>query len=80
MTRIENLKAMDDIMRNLDDEEYVMWWLEEGVPDGEDEWEWLTEDEYYLDIVDTYNRILSAYTDEYPEEIAETNLPIIEDA
>ena len=80
MTRIENLKAMDDIMRNLDDEEYVMWWLEEGVPDGEDEWEWLTEDEYYLDIVDVYNRILSAYIDEYPEEIAEINLPIIEDA
>ena len=80
MTRIDNLMAMDEVMRNLDDEEYVMWWLEEGVPDGETEWEWLTDDEYYLDIVAVYNRILNAYIEEYPEEIAEINLPIIEDA
>lgn len=79
MNRIENLKAMDDIIRNLDDEEYVMWWLGEGVPDGETDWEWLAEDEYYFDIITTYNAILSEYIDEYPEEIAEINLPIIED-
>ena len=33
--RVSVIRAMDTIVRSLNDEEYVAWWLEDGVPDGE---------------------------------------------
>lgn len=32
--RIELLRAMDCIMRHMNDEEVIMTWLEVGIPDG----------------------------------------------
>ncbi len=77
MNRSNYLKLMDGIMRNLNDEEYVMWWLEEGVPDGEDEWDWLAEDEYFNDIVSVYNTIIRAYAKEYPDEVTEAEINLL---
>ena len=33
--RVSVIRAMDTIVRSLNDEEYVAWWLEDGIPDGE---------------------------------------------
>lgn len=33
--RANMVKAMELIARSINDEEYVMWWLEEGVADGD---------------------------------------------
>ena len=64
--RVSVIKAMDTIVRSLNDEEYVAWWLEDGVPDGEideettdEELYWLVDDdESFADIMSTFIKIM----------------------
>ena len=64
--RVSVIKAMDTIVRSLNDEEYVAWWLEDGVPDGEidegtadEELYWLADDdESFADIMSTFIKIM----------------------
>ena len=46
--RVSVIRAMDTIVRSLNDEEYVAWWLEDGVPDGEIDEETADEELYWL--------------------------------
>ena len=60
---------MDELVREMNDEAAVMWWLEEGVPDhigeiDEDDIEYFTEDEPYAELVGLFLAINA----EYPEE------------
>ena len=55
--RAEMLKAMDIIIRNLNDERIIFGWLEDGVPDGtyeNNEYEEYVDDDVYDDIVDDF--------------------------
>lgn len=64
--RVSVIRAMDTIVRGLNDEEYVAWWLEDGVPDGEidegtadEELYWLVDDdESFADIMSTFIKIM----------------------
>ena len=64
--RVSVIRAMDTIVRSLNDEEYVAWWLENGVPDGEidkettdEELYWLVDDdESFADIMSTFIKIM----------------------
>ena len=64
--RVSVIRAMDTIVRSLNDEEYVAWWLEDGVPDGEideettdEELYWLVDDdESFADIMSTFIKIM----------------------
>ena len=64
--RVSVIRAMDTIVRSLNDEEYVAWWLEDGVPDGEidegtadEELYWLADDdESFADIMSTFIKIM----------------------
>lgn len=64
--RVTVIRAMDTIVRSLNNEEYLMWWLEMGVPDGEinnkttdEELYWLVdEDEGFADIMSTFIKIM----------------------
>lgn len=50
--RAEMLKAMDIIVRNLNDEAIIMYWLQCGVPDATTDYEqYCDDDEIYDDIV-----------------------------
>ena len=33
--RVSIIRAMDTIVRSLNDERDILWWLDSGVPDGE---------------------------------------------
>lgn len=46
--RVATVKAMDAIVRSLNDEGYLMNWLELGVPDGEVDDNTRDEDLYWL--------------------------------
>ena len=64
--RISTIKAMDVIIRSLNDERDILWWLEDGVPDGEineettdEELYWLVDDdESFADIMSTFIKIM----------------------
>ena len=59
LTRALELAKMDEEMRNLDDENYVMMWLYAGMPDGSnlDDYIVFSHDPYYTDIKEEYERI-----------------------
>ena len=64
--RISVIRAMDTIVHRLNDEEYIAWWLEDGVPDGEideetadEELYWLVDDDKsFADIMSTFIKIM----------------------
>lgn len=64
--RIAVIKAMDLIVRSLNDERDILWWLEDGVPDGEinedtleEDLQWLVEeDDMFADIMSTFTKIM----------------------
>lgn len=61
--RIQMLKAMEIIMRNLNDEELIMIWLSDGIPDGtplddDEAFEDFTDDVTFADIMDTFVYIM----------------------
>jgi hypothetical protein len=64
--RIAVIKAMDLIVRSLNDERDIFWWLEDGVPDGEinedtseEDLQWLVEeDDMFADIMSTFIKIM----------------------
>ena len=64
--RVSVIRAMDTIVHSLNDEEYIAWWLEDGVPDGEideetvdEELYWLVDDdESFADIMSTFIKIM----------------------
>lgn len=61
--RIQMLKAMEIIMRSLNDEELVMTWLSDGIPDGtplddDEAFEDFTDNVTFADIMDTFVYIM----------------------
>ena len=60
--RVSVIRAMDIIIRSLNDERDILWWLDSGVPDGEinkettdEELYWLVDDdESFADIMSTF--------------------------
>ena len=67
--KVTCIMKMDEIVRNMNDEEAVMWWLEEGVPDHIDELTYedidcFLEDSEYIELIALFARI----NDAYPEE------------
>lgn len=57
------LKAMEIIMRNLNDEEVFETWLTDGIPDGtplddDDSFEEFTDNVTFADIMDTFVYIM----------------------
>lgn len=64
--RVSVIRAMDTIVRSLNDERDVLWWLDSGVPDGEineettdEELYWLVDDdESFADIMSTFIKIM----------------------
>lgn len=67
--KIAYINKMDEIVREMNDETAVMWWLEEGIPDhiaeiDEDDIEYFIEDENYSELMGLFLAIDA----EYPEE------------
>lgn len=61
--RIQMLKAMEIIMRNLNDEELIMTWLSDGIPDGtplddDEAFEDFIDNVTFADIMDTFVHIM----------------------
>jgi hypothetical protein len=64
--RVSVIRAMDIIVRSLNDERDILWWLDSGVPDGEineettdEELGWLVDDdESFADIMSTFIKIM----------------------
>ena len=64
--RVSIIRAMDTIVRSLNDERDILWWLDSGVPDGEineettdEELYWLVDDdESFADIMSTFTKIM----------------------
>ena len=64
--RVAVLRAMNTIALSLNDEDYIMWWLQDGVPDGEiddtttdEELYWLVEDDNdFADLMNTFVKIM----------------------
>lgn len=64
--RVSVIRAMDTIVRSLNDERDILWWLDSGVPDGEintettdEELYWLVDDdESFADIMSTFIKIM----------------------
>ena len=64
--RVSVIRAMDTIIRGLNDERDILWWLDSGVPDGEineettdEELYWLVDnDESFADIMSTFIKIM----------------------
>jgi hypothetical protein len=64
--RVSVIRAMDTIVRSLNDGRDVLWWFEYGVPDGEineettdDELLWLVDDDkLFADIMSTFIKIM----------------------
>ncbi len=66
-SRIAVLKAMDNAMRNMNDEDSMEPWLMCGVPDGADEedYESIAEDhEAYAEMVELFSRLVKEYAEE----------------
>lgn len=64
--RVSIIRAMDVIVRSLNDERDILWWFDSGVPDGEineettdEELHWLVDDdESFADIMSTFVKIM----------------------
>jgi hypothetical protein len=64
--RVSVIRAMDTIVRSLNDERDILWWLDSGVPDGEineettdEELSWLVDDDdSFADIMSTFIKIM----------------------
>lgn len=64
--RVSVIRAMDTVIRSLNDESDILWWLSSGVPDGEinpkttdEELHWLVDDnESFADIMSTFIKIM----------------------
>ena len=64
--RVSVIRAMDTIIRSLNDERDILWWLDSGIPDGEinkettdEELYWLVDDdESFADIMSTFIKIM----------------------
>ena len=64
--RVSVIRAMDIIVRSLNDERDILWWLDSGVPDEEinegttdEELYWLVDDdESFADIMSTFIKIM----------------------
>ena len=64
--RVSVIRAMDTIIRSLNDERDILWWLDSSVPDGEinekttdEELYWLVDDdESFADIMSTFVKIM----------------------
>jgi len=64
--RVSVMRAMDTVVRSLNDESDILWWLDSGVPDGEinkettdEELYWLVDnDESFADIMSTFIKIM----------------------
>lgn len=64
--RVSVVRAMDTIVRSLNDERDILWWLDSGVPDGEineettdEELYWLVDDdESFADIMSIFIKIM----------------------
>lgn len=64
--RVSVVRAMDTIVRRLNDERDILWWLDSGVPDGEineettdEELYWLVDDdESFADIMSIFIKIM----------------------
>lgn len=64
--RVSVIRAMDTIVRSLNDERDILWWLDSGVPDGEineettdEELSWLVDDdESFADIMSIFIKIM----------------------
>ena len=64
--RVSVIRAMDTIVRSLNDERDILWWLDSGVPVGEineettdEELYWLVDDdESFADIMSTFVKIM----------------------
>jgi hypothetical protein len=67
--RANLLGGMDAYVReHLDDENYLMGWLELGVPDGADEEELMEiagDEEEFNRITDIFSNIISNFAEEY---------------
>lgn len=66
-TRIAVLKAMDEAIRNMNDEDAMEPWLMCGVPDGacEEDYEDIASDhESYIEMVELFARIAKNYAEE----------------
>lgn len=62
--RVNLLFAMDTVVRSLNNETYMVAWLESGVPDGtayEDLIDY-TDDETFADIMDTFVWVMARAT------------------
>ena len=61
--RAEHLLNMDKVIRYLNDEEYMLWWLEEGVPDGSTKQDLIAyvqnDPQMYFDCCRIFARIMS---------------------
>ena len=68
--RIKMLKAMDTVVRNMNDENAIADWLVIGLPDGaatDDEFDSTAEyvdDETFADIMDSFVYIMATYCNE----------------
>ena len=65
--RIAVLKAMNDAVCGMNDEDATVSWLMVGVPDGADEDDYLfiaENHEEYIDIVKVFARIVKDYAEE----------------
>lgn len=72
--RISMVKAMEFVVRNLNDEELIMPWLMNGVADGDVEYngnvslteddmenlEWYIDDEHFADLMHLFLRLMKA--------------------
>jgi len=66
-SRIAVLKAMDNAVRNMNDEEVFEPWLMCGVPDGADDDDYLSiaeDHDNYKDVVRTFAKCVKYYAEE----------------
>ena len=63
-SNIERLKAMHQLIRNIDNENAYMEWIVEGIPDepSEDDFDFIASDEEeYNDCVNLFKEIIEEY-------------------
>lgn len=68
-SRKNTVRAMDEIVRNFNDEDIIMTWLSVGVPDDadDDDYAWFAEnDDEFADLVKLFFRL---FRREYRDEL-----------
>lgn len=75
--RATMVRAMETVMRNLNDEEVFEGWLMDGVADGDidekttdEDLEWYCKDESFASLMDTFCWVMKNALKTYPEEQA----------